>query len=132
MTIIGWFVFIIFSVIILCAGVMFAYIAESPAGKRISVIISVILTIVLYCGLNWYYTSTASGRRALVDQHSELNNGLNRVITVYTADGNILAEYEGNIDIEANDGGYVIFDYDGKRYMYYNCFVESIAEIGER
>ena len=34
------------------------------------------------------------------------------------------------IDIEGNDGGYVLFDYQGKRYTYYNCFVESIAEIG--
>lgn len=33
------------------------------------------------------------------------------------------------IDIETNDGGYVKFDYKGKRYMYYNCFVESIADI---
>ena len=40
------------------------------------------------------------------------------------------AEFEGKIDIEGNDGGYVLFDYEGKRYTYYNCFVESIAEIG--
>ncbi len=32
------------------------------------------------------------------------------------------------IDIETNDGGYVKFDFDGKRYIYYNCFVETIAE----
>lgn len=25
---------------------------------------------------------------------------------------------------------YVLFDFDGKRYTYYNCFIESIAEIG--
>lgn len=130
MTITGWIVFIIFSVAILSAVIMFAYLAESPAGKCIFVIISIVLTIVLYCGFNWYFTSTASGRRAVVDQQSELNNGLSRTITVYTADGNVLAEYEGNIDIESNDGGYVIFDYNGKRYMYYNCFVESIADIG--
>ena len=46
-----------------------------------------------------------------------------------TADGKKLATYEGKIDIETNDGGYVKFDYKGKRYMYYNCFVESIADI---
>lgn len=40
-----------------------------------------------------------------------------------------LATYEGKIDIETNDGGYVKFDFDGKRYIYYNCFVESIADI---
>ena len=31
--------------------------------------------------------------------------------------------------IDENDGGYIKFDFDGKRYIYYNCFVESIADI---
>lgn len=81
----------------------------------------------------WYalvLQNTASGQRALVDQESELSNGMERVIRVYTANGDLIAEFEGKIDIEGNDGGYVLFDYDGKRYTYYNCFVESIAEIG--
>lgn len=62
------------------------------------------------------------------DIKSDLNGGLNRIINVYTADGKIIASYEGRIDIETNDGGYVKFDYDGKRYVYYNCFVETIAD----
>ena len=53
---------------------------------------------------------------------------MQRTIKVYTADGKLLAEYEGKIDIEESDN-YVKFDYDGKRYIYYNCFVESIADI---
>lgn len=52
-----------------------------------------------------------------------------RSITVYTADGEVIATYSGKIDIDTNDGGYVKFDLDGKRYIYYNCFVESIADI---
>lgn len=39
------------------------------------------------------------------------------------------AKYKGKIDIEANQGGYIKFDYKGKRYIYYNCFVESIGEL---
>ena len=57
------------------------------------------------------------------------NGGMQRTITVYTADGKELATYEGKIDIDINDGGYVKFDFNGKRYIYYNCFVESIADI---
>lgn len=57
------------------------------------------------------------------------NGGMQRTITVYTADGKELATYEGKIDIDTNEGGYVKFDFNGKRYMYYNCFVESIADI---
>lgn len=130
MTIMAWVGFIIFAIFILGAGFCCAIFFDNYVGKCVSVIVSIVLTILLYCGSNWYFTSTASGKRAMIDQRSELNDGLDRVITIYTADGNVLAEYEGNIDIEANDGGYVIFDYDGKRYMYYNCFVESIADIG--
>lgn len=37
--------------------------------------------------------------------------------------------YTGVIDIEGNDGGYVVFDYNGQRYTYYNCYLESIANI---
>ena len=70
----------------------------------------------------------ASMDRIGTDVKSDLNGGLNRIINVYTADGKIIASYEGRIDIETNDGGYVKFDYDGKRYVYYNCFVETIAD----
>lgn len=72
--------------------------------------------------------STASGQRALLDQKSELNNGIERTITVYTANGEVIARYKGKIDLEANEGGYIKFDYKGKRYIYYNCFVETISE----
>ena len=47
----------------------------------------------------------------------------------HTADGKELATYKGKIDLSTNDGGYVKFDLNGKRYIYYNCFVESIADI---
>lgn len=72
---------------------------------------------------------TAGFKRSLVDTKSNLFGGLQRTITVYTANGDVIATYTGKIDIESNDGGYVKFDYNGKRYIYYNCFVESIADI---
>lgn len=75
------------------------------------------------------FTGCSSCSRACVDLKSDFNGGLNRTITVYTADGEVIATYKGKIDIAANDGGYVKFDFEGKRYIYYNCFVESIADI---
>lgn len=77
----------------------------------------------------WIFKNTASGQRALIDQKSNISNGLERTINVYTANGDLIATYSGKIDIETNDGDYVKFDFEGKRYIYYNCFVESIAEI---
>lgn len=52
-------------------------------------------------------TGCASWTREFVDLKSDINGGLQRTITVYTADGKVLAEYTGKIDIETNDGGYV-------------------------
>lgn len=96
------------------------------------IVLSIVLAIALCVGFyaigRWYYTSTASGIRALTDQASELSNGINRTVTVYTGHGEIIAQYKGKIDIEMKED-YVKFDWEGKRYIYYNCFVETIAEI---
>lgn len=130
MTIGGWFGFGFFAVLILCVGIIGAYLIENIPGKIISVVAAILLILGLFFGMRWYFQNTASGQRALTDQKSNLGNGLERTVTIYTADGEIIAQYTGKIDIEGNDGGYVLFDYEGKRYTYYNCFVESIAEIG--
>lgn len=102
---------------------------KESIAALISIIIGIALILALFLGMRWYFNSTASGQRALVDERSNLNNGIERVINVYTADGNKIATYEGKIDIDMNDGGYVKFDFEGKRYIYYNCFIETIANI---
>ncbi len=91
--------------------------------------VSVVVFAAALFGIWFYYHHTAIGQMVLTDWKSNIQNGLNRTITVYTADGRAIARYSGKIDIEGNDGGYVLFDYEGKRYTYYNCFVESVADI---
>ena len=129
MTIGGW---VVFALLALCVvdGVIFIMVCwESTPGRVLTVILGIAIIVAILLGMFWWFNNTASGQRALTDQKSEFANGLERVVRVYTANGDIIAEYEGIIDIEGNDGGYVLFDYQGKRYTYYNCFVESIAEI---
>lgn len=124
MTIEGWIICIIFSIL---AGLGAWGIGELTDKKVLAVFIGIIV-IALIFGLGfWYCNNTADGIRAMTDQRSNFSNGLERTVTVYTADGKVLAQYTGRIDIEPNDGGYVKFDFGGKRYIYYNCFVESIA-----
>lgn len=130
MTIVGWVVFAIVAVCLILGAICGAVLCENIAARIMIPIVCVLVTIGLLIGMLWYYGNTASGQRAMVDQQSDMGNGLERVIRVYTANGEIIAEFEGKIDIEGNDGGYVLFDYEGKRYTYYNCFVESISEIG--
>lgn len=129
MTIGGWIIFGVLGVILVIIGITIAIACDNLIDRILVPIFALILCIALYCGMNWYFENTASGQRALVDQHSEMANGLERTVTVYTANGEIIAQYNGIIDIEDNDGGYVLFDFEGKRYTYYNCFVESIANI---
>jgi hypothetical protein len=88
-------------------------------------ILAVALGLILCLGM----TGCASWDRMVIDMKSDVNGGMQRTITVYTSDGKELATYEGKIDIDTNNGGYVKFDFNGKRYIYYNCFVESIADI---
>ena len=130
MTIDGWIIFAIIAVLLILGAICGAVLCENIAARIMVPILCALATIGLLVGMLWYFGNTASGQRAMVDQQSDLGNGLDRIVRVYTANGDIIAEFEGTIDIEGNDGGYVLFDYEGKRYTYYNCFVESIAEIG--
>lgn len=130
MTIGGWIGFALFVLCVVGGVILIMACWESTPGRVLTVILGVAVIVAILLGMFWWFNNTASGQRALTDQKSELANGLERVVKVYTANGDIIAEYEGIIDIEGNDGGYVLFDYQGKRYTYYNCFVESIAEIG--
>ena len=130
MTIGGWIIFAVVAGCMILGAICGVILCESIAAKITIPIVCALATIGLLTGMLWCFGNTASGQRALTDQKSELANGLERVVRVYTANGDIIAEYEGIIDIEGNAGGYVLFDYQGKRYTYYNCFVESIAEIG--
>lgn len=131
MTIGGWIIFETILGLILIGGVCVVVECHlKKAGVFICLLVCIALILSVFFGMKWYFNNTASGQRALTDQASNLRNGLQRTITVYTADGNVIAQYTGKIDIDTNDGGYVKFDFDGKRYIYYNCFVESIADIG--
>lgn len=130
MTISGWIGFAMLAVTIGAVGFVVTAMCDGVAGKCAAIILTIVLIFATLFGMLWFFNNTASGQRALTDQKSNLNNGLERTVNVYTANGDIIATYSGKIDIDTNDGGYVKFDFDGKRYIYYNCFVESIAEIG--
>lgn len=132
MTIEGWIIFGFGVVLIGLVGL--GAVAEFTFSKNsiiVTTIVCIFVILALLFVMLWYYNNTADGQRAMIDQKSNLDNGLERTITIYTADGNVIATYTGKIDIETNDGGYIKFDFEGKRYIYYNCFVESIAVIEE-
>lgn len=55
-----------------------------------------------------------------------MSGGLERTINIYTVTGELIATYNGKIDIDDNTNGSIMFDIDGKRYVYYNAIIEVI------
>lgn len=70
----------------------------------------------------------ASTARTCKSCESNMNYGLDRIVNVYSLDGTLIATYEGKIDIDDNENGSIMFDLDGKRYVYYNAIVEVIEK----
>ncbi|KYD12424.1 hypothetical protein [Saccharococcus caldoxylosilyticus] len=69
-------------------------------------------------------TGCASWERAAKDFNSNINGGLNRVATVYDANGHVIRRYEGKFDVQADQyGNKVKFDINGKRVLIYNATV---------
>lgn len=79
MTIQGWVLFGILALFILSFGIFGAIIFEKIVWKVLSVVAAMLLIIGLFAGMRWYYQNTASGQRAMTDQKSELDNGLERL-----------------------------------------------------
>lgn len=88
--------------------------------KRILIVLTIIVSLLL--------SGCASWERFKKDVKSDWNEGLQRTITIYNANGDVLKTYKGKIDLEVSEGGYVKFDLNGKRIMYYNCYVEVLEE----
>jgi hypothetical protein len=88
--------------------------------KKIGVLI--IALIMLCVGL----ASCSSCERTIKNWDSEFG-GLNRIVNVYDYEGELIASYEGMIDIQQNETK-VLFDLNGKRYVYYNALVEAIEK----
>lgn len=88
-------------------------------------IFKMIASILLIASL-FAFGGCASCNRSLKSCSSDISGGLYRTVNVYSLDGKLLATYEGKIDIDDNANGSVMFDLDGKRYVYYNATVEII------
>lgn len=93
---IGFIAFIMIGVV-LGIGLM-AY--NTLRSVLIAIGICLVILIGLAIGLNWYNTSTASGKRSYKDFKSEINDGIYREITITNDDGKVIYDYTGKCDIE--------------------------------
>ena len=99
------------------------------SGWKTILVTAIILAIAIAIGACCY--NSQAFKRMGKDIKSDLGGGLDRTVTVYTADGEVLKTYKGKIDLETTEGGIVKFDLNGQRIMYYNCYVEVIENIRE-
>ena len=90
--------------------------------KQTFVIVIILITILL--GL----TGCSSWDSSLKDFESEVKGGLNRKVKVYSQTGELLAEYEGKINIEYDESR-VIFQIDrDKRIAVYSDTATVLVE----
>lgn len=109
------------------------FLAKNPKTGVIALLIFLLVWLGLLFGFKWYYGSTASGARALKDQQSNLNLGLNRQITITAEDGREIYHYQGKCDIETQDR-YILFEgEDGLRRTIYWGITDTIIieELGQ-
>lgn len=95
-------------------------VSEKSAAYTAGAILTLIVTVAL-CGLFiWYRNNSASGQRALKDQQSNLSGGIERTVSVYDINGELIERYSGKFDIETDRSSYILFDDEqGKRHIIY-------------
>ncbi len=99
---------------------------EFKDQRKLKLIILAALCVIMVClSLLGGCTGCATWQRSCKSWQSEISGGLNRTVNVYSYTGDLIATYTGRIDIEVNESK-VLFDMDGKRYIYYNALVEVI------
>lgn len=104
-----------------------------PKSGVIALLVSLLFFVGTAFGFKWYYGSTAAGARALKDQQSNFNQGLNRQITITAEDGREIYHYKGKCDIETQDR-YILFEgEDGLRRTIYWGITDTIIieELGQ-
>lgn len=120
---------IVLLVILAVVGVFVSVmlLADDPKSGVIALLICLLVWVGAFVAFKWYYGSTASGMRALKDQQSNLNQGLNREITITAEDGREIYHYKGKCDIETQDR-YILFEgEDGLRRTIYWGVTDTIV-----
>ena len=119
MTVGGWVGFASITAVILLIGFLVGFAIDENKSVAISMAVSVVLVVFVLIGMLFYYNNTASGKRAYKTQESNFNNGIERIVEVYDATGNLLKTYNGKFDISYDDNRIIFDDENGKRHVIY-------------
>ena len=62
---------------------------------------------------------TETGKRNLKSQKSDFSGGIERTVTIYNIDGEVIKTYSGKFDVEHNSERIIFDDDKGKRHIIY-------------
>ena len=122
MTVSGIFICVCLTVLILAGGIYAASLANDDGsfiGIVLSIVVSIVLCVSIWAFSIWWFGNTEKGKRALKTQDSNLNGGIERVVTVYDINGNEIQQYQGQFDIEYTDERILFDDEYGNRHIIY-------------
>ena len=105
---------------------------EYKKARIPSVIIGLIIVISAWYIGAWYYNGTEAGKRAVKTQQSNFDGGIERCITVYDVEGDVIAKYEGKFDVEYDDDRILFDDEKGLRHIIYyptgNVIIDEVEK----
>lgn len=117
---IGSIVLLVIGIFLFCAGLVvgiYFFLDDEKGYAIVSFIIGITIGTTM---IVWpiVYSNTESGKRALKDQNSNFNSGIERVVSVYDINGKLIQKYEGRFDVETDNDNYILFDdEEGKRHI---------------
>lgn len=125
----------LFIIFVFCAGgaicIAISNYDVTPKNILLCLLIPFAICVVIALVLNWYHLNMASGIRAYKDYQSEIENGIDREITITAEDGREIFYYEGKVDVESNhEDNYIKFEgEDGRRFIIYYGIQDTIKII---
>ena len=116
-------------VVIITVGAICVYYKKA---RIVSVIAGIIILAAAWAIGAWYFNGTEAGKRAIKTQQSNFGGGIERRITVYDVEGDVIATYEGRFDIEYDNDRILFDDEEGLRHIIYyptgNVIVDELAK----
>ena len=92
---------------------------EDEKGAIIGGVVAILIAAVIAFGLLFWLYNTESGARAIKDTQSDFGGGIERTVTVYDIDGDVIQEYSGKFDVDYDSERIKFDDENGKRHVIY-------------
>ena len=106
------------SIFIFCTWHTFG--VKTKASKVMMTVMSFLVTLLVTAGCIFMMYFTAVGQRSWKTLISNVAGNIERVVTVYDLNGEVITTYEGNFDIDSSKDKKIMFDdQEGKRHTIY-------------